>query len=97
MNVFLALLLSNLIFFIFIAIRNEYTYNRRMETAEIISQYMESKISDKDFDMVLNTWDDMTYSYEDYLWNLSLWGKYSAIKPEYKKILLEDREHDNQM
>lgn len=94
-NILISLIITMVIALIFGLFRNEYTYRRRMEANKLIHEYMQSminKLSINDYFYLLSQWDDMEYEYDEYMFNLFLWGRYSAIKPKYKALLIRAKE-----
>lgn len=71
---------------LFMLFRNEYTSRRMREARELICEYAK-KLDYQNYDYSKNYF-HMKYEYNKYLLSLHLWGKYSAIKPEYKELLL---------
>jgi hypothetical protein len=80
------LCIIGLILCVCLFIRNIYTFNKQTEAANLVYKYV-INLSENDYDFHLNYFEEMIISYPKYLFSLDLWGKYSAIKPEYKNII----------
>jgi hypothetical protein len=90
-NVICAIVISRVIFWLLMFLRNSYTYKRQMDAMDIVNeymQYMSNRLTKGELLKLLATWNDYTYDYDEYMFDLFLWGKYSAIKPQYKELLI---------
>ena len=86
--------ISGMVFSLLRFLRWEYTYNC-MRTANIcISNYCEELLSKREYDITVNYYKRYKYDYYKHVHNLTLWGRYSAIKPEYRELL---KKHDTKI
>lgn len=72
---------------LFMVFRNYYTYLRMRESINLVYQYV-CNLNNKDYDYKKDYYGQMIIDYDKYLLSFSLWGKYSAIKKEYKELLV---------
>lgn len=84
----LYIIIFSTVLYLLIHFRNEYTLKRMEEARILISKYNQKLLKNKKYDITIDYYNDMIIDYNEYLISLNLWGKYSAIKPEYKNILL---------
>jgi len=68
-----------------------YTNKRMDEVAELIGIHIMSNIYMNSYEVYIPMVIKMRIPYIKYLVSLHLWGKYSAIKPEYKELLLPNQ------
>lgn len=74
-------LITLLIIALFFLIRNFYTYKCRLRAIDIIFNY---QINNR---FMSDIYEKMMMSYSKHFLSIWKWGKYSAIKNEYKEIL----------
>lgn len=67
--------------------RNDYTYKHSMIAIRCVSNYVDDLRKRNELDMCTNYYDKFEYNYNEYMFNLKLWGRYSYIKPEYREML----------
>jgi len=77
-----------LIFCIFMMFRNLYTNIRMREGSHLVFKYL-TNLDFSEFDDKVNYYDEMKIGYVRYLFSLHLWGKNSAIKSKYIKLLVK--------
>ena len=68
--------------------RVKYTLKRRHEATDLIFTYIKTTIDNGTYQ---NGWSQSKYEnfmigYIRYMFSIHIWGKYSAIKPEYRKL-----------
>jgi len=67
--------------------KNEYAAKRCHEAVDIISAYANSLINNRTFDESFEYFDEMLVNYYVYVFNPFAFGKYKAIKKEYRQLL----------
>lgn len=67
--------------------RNDYTKMRMDEAIQLIHVYCTDSIKNGTYDTDKDYFGDMMFSDDKYMYSWRLWGKNSAIKPEYKYII----------
>ena len=82
------IVLFALLLCLFALIRNIYTFNAMMRATELVCRYAEYLIFvRKEYDIHTNYYETMIMGYMTHFLNIFLWGKYSAIAPEYVELL----------
>lgn len=96
MKEFLLVILNLCMFFcIFLIFRNMYTFGRLSFSSKLIHNYTSYLIWEADaYDMLEKYHDKFEVDYDKHLFNIFLWGKYSAIKPEYIEFLKQYENYD---
>lgn len=74
------------VFCIFMMFRNFYTNERMREGSYLVFEYLIT-LDINEFEKEKNYYREMKIGYARYLFSLHLWGKNSAIKPEYRYII----------
>lgn len=68
-------------------LRWEYTYNCMRIADMCVSNYCSELLAKREYDVTINYYKRYKYDYNKHMYNLTLWGRYSAIKPEYRELL----------
>lgn len=84
---YLGLMAIFLMFLIFSMIRNHYVFIWQIRANGAIHRFLQDKIRNQEFTYdMLKYYDIVTVDYNKHFWSVTRWGKYSAIKDEYRDI-----------
>lgn len=82
-----------LILSLFFMLRNMWTFNIRNKTREIVSNYCFYLIENGNYDINVNYFEEMRYSYDYFLFNIKHWNYIYCIKEEYRDTIKEFLKH----
>ena len=68
-------------------IRSAYTLNIFNKTDDLIHDYCVKLIDDRKYNRIFNYYAEMKISYGAYLFNPLVFGRYNAIKSEYRQLV----------
>jgi len=87
MKFILIFLVILLVICILALIRNSYTLRMQINAADLIRDYCQNLIDNHQYDMEYQYYIEMMNDYDSYFNNIFAYGKYKAIKPEYRQLL----------
>lgn len=87
-TVFIVLWAWMLALTLFFAYRNNYTHDRLKEACHAVYEYnLFLLYMGKWNDASLDSYDKMLMGYNEHLFSIALWGRYSGIRPEYRELM----------